>query len=180
MSGSFTPVHCERFWCHLASSVEKCTLSFNPVPKIPKIISCETPYSSFSCFPFYYMWLCAPSSVYCPCVMRQGTEETPCFNVITCPEPTWMVPTVVFPTHSVENYLLGLLGTIKYGVSSPTQRYGKTSSAVPPCVFLLPSMSSHLIQPDSCAFTFSVISTSEFNHKLGSHVKEKNIHPVLM
>lgn len=77
-----------------------------------------------------------------------GQENNPCFNV---------------------------MGTIMYGVSSPTQRYDKTSSAIPPWVFLLPSLLPHLIQTDSCVFTFSVISTSEFNHKLGSHVREK--HP---
>lgn len=52
----------------------------------------------------------------------------------------------------------------------------KTSSGVPPCVFLIPTVLSCLNQTDSCSFTFSVISTSEFDHKLGSHVKGKK-HP---
>ncbi|KAG7475725.1 hypothetical protein JOB18_036293 [Solea senegalensis] len=76
--------------------------------------------------------------------------------------------------------LSGPPGTIKYAGSRPGQCYSTTSTALPPCVFSIPSMLSCLSQSDSCAFTFSVILTSEFDHKLGPHVEEKNIHPTLI
>lgn len=73
MSGNCMALYHERFWCHLPSSIQKCTLSFSPIPKIPKIISYETVYSPLSCFALCYMQqLRATSSVYCSCVMRHA------------------------------------------------------------------------------------------------------------
>lgn len=48
---------------------------------------------------------------------------------------------------------------------------------LPSCVFLSLPMSFQLTETDSCSLTFSVISTSEFDHKLGFHVSRKKYLP---
>lgn len=127
-------LHHERFWCHLPSSIQTCTLSFNPIHKIPKIISYETVYIALSCFALYLMLrLCATSSVYYVCVTSHTSpnrEENPhlisCFKV-TCQQ--YLFPHTVF---KIDFKLLGLLGMIKYAGSSPTQCFSETTRAYLP------------------------------------------------
>ena len=92
------------------------------------------------------------------------------------------LPTAAAPTHSVQNgpRISRPSRCDQVGRQQPKTTLWWNLTDVPPCVFLVPSMPSWLNQSDSCAFTFSVMSTSEFDHKLGSHVKENDIHPTLM
>lgn len=138
-------LHHERFWCHLPSSIQTCTLSFNPIHKIPKIISYETVYIAPSCFALYLMWrLCATSSVYYVCVTSHTSpnrEENPhlisCFKV-TCQQ--YLFPHTVF---KVDFKLLGLLGMIKYAAAAQRNAIAKpqerTSLCVPRSVHAVPS-----------------------------------------
>lgn len=169
MSGNFTTYDCERF----CACIEECTLSFN---------------ASF----LHHVTLCMELCAVLHCTIYVTTLIQPlyiniCYRSCRSNKTKGLIsPSETTKTdfnsacsgfHRIQLWKtdLELLGPLAmmYAGSSPRQRYGETTSAVPPCVFRIPSMSSCLNYTDNCSFMFSVISTSEFNHKLGSHVKDK-------